>query len=91
MEEGIIGPLSHTCLEYGFCSTELEHEMLWQPALPGEMAGQTLQDDREPLTDPRGPSHQPHMSLEGSRTWLRSQEARRQEPVCHPLVSQFDH
>lgn len=37
VEEGIIGPLSHTCLEYGFCSTELEHEMLWQPALPGEM------------------------------------------------------
>ena len=37
VEEGIIGPLSHTCLEYGFCSTEPEHEMLWQPALPGEM------------------------------------------------------
>lgn len=37
VEEGIIGPLSDTCLEYGFCSTELEHEMLWQPALPGEM------------------------------------------------------
>lgn len=38
VEEGIIGSLSHTCLEYGFCSTELEHEMPWQPALPGEDA-----------------------------------------------------
>ena len=40
---------------------------------------------------PQGPSHQPHMSLEGSRTWLCSQVAGCQEPVCHPLVSHSHH